>query len=122
MLANCSSRDREPVARLVDYEYPLDSLCKGKILRYRKKGSEEYTEYRLSCIKEEGQDYLIELMLKSGKPQADYKYRMTPTDRELVASSIYFYDDTLSDVYTKEAVTIAAFRPILDGSKYRFFF
>lgn len=119
MLANCSSRDREPVARLVDYEYPLDSLCKGKILRYKKKGSNKYSEFRLGCMKEEGQDYLIEVMLKSGKPQADYKYRITPTDRELVASSTYLYENTLSDVYTKEAVTITAFRPILDGSKYR---
>jgi len=116
LLTNCSG-DKEPIQRLTDYEYPLDSLNNGKIFVYERHPPGQYFFIQQKRTKENGTDYIIQETFDTKQKVSAEKYRVTEQGKELIESYLYYYPDSLSSI--KDRGEIIELKNIGDYKQYR---
>jgi hypothetical protein len=116
-ITSCSS-DVEPVQRLFDYEYPLDSLDQGKIFVYKRSPPGEFYFVEQKRLKQDGTEYILQETYDTKERVSSEKYLITETGKELVESYLYFYSDSLSKNFKKKRGEIVSYKNKLDGKKF----
>ena len=117
LFASCSG-DKEPIQRLGEFEYPLDSLSRGKIFVYKNKSDGEYYYVEQKRITESGIDFIIQETYSKDQRVSAEKYKITDTSKELIESYLYSYPDSLSKSFIKDKAEVYEFKN-LKGQKYR---
>ncbi len=118
LLSNCSS-DKEPIKRLVGYEYPLDSLREGKIFVYKKNVPNEYYFVEQKLIKENDVEYILNESYDLKEKVSASKFKLTNEGIEEIETYLYRYPDSLKNEYQKDKGEILESKNITDGQKYR---
>jgi hypothetical protein len=116
-LAGCFSR-REPISRLKEFEYPMDSLLSGKIFVYRKNLPGEFTFTEARLVKENGTDFLVYEMYDAKKKISAEKFAITNDGTEQIDAFFYDYPDSTSNEFEKVRMEIVESTNIDDGLKY----
>ena len=118
LLTSCT-RDREPIQRLKDYEYPLDSLDHGKFFVFRQKSNGEYFYIEQRRITELGIDFIVQDTYSGGRRESTDKIAVAGNGKELVETYFYEYPDSSSEKYIKQKGEIYQWSNLYDGQKYR---
>lgn len=115
---NCSG-DKVAIQRLKEFEYPLDSLDKGKIFVFKRTPDGEYYYVEQKRVKESGTDFILQETYDTKQRVSAEKYKITEDGKELVESYLYNYPDSLSKNFIKDKGEVYELRNITDGHKYR---
>lgn len=118
MLVNCTNKN-EPLVRLPDYEYPLDSLREGKVFVYKKNRTNELAFLEQWVMEENGSDFIVAEWYDTRQKLSASKIKVTPDAMEEVASYLYYYPDSLSSEYDKIKGKIVESRNTDDGKAYK---
>jgi len=118
LLSNCSS-DKEPIQRLVGYEYPLDSLRDGKIFVYKKNVPSEYYFVEQKLVRENDVEYILSESYDLKEKISAGKFKLTNEGIEEIETYLYRYPDSLKNEYQKDTGEILESKNLADGQKYR---
>lgn len=117
LFAGCTG-EKEPIQRLTEFEYPLDSLGKGKVFVYKEKSDGGYRYVEERKVRESGIDFLMLEIYSENQRVSSDKYKITDTGSELVESYIYHYPDSVSEKFTKDKTDVYEVKN-LSGKKFR---
>ncbi len=100
LLLSACGPDKEPISRFIDFEYPLDSLRRGKVFVYKKNVPNDYHFVEDKLVDENGMRYILrETSNMSGRVSSE-KYAVRDNGIEVMEVLFYRYDSL-----TKESVT-----------------
>lgn len=118
LFASCS-QTKEPIQRLTEYEYPLDSLDHGKIFVFKRNHPEDYYFVEQRRVREGNADFIIQETYGTKQRISAEKFRITEDGQELVEAFLYHYPDSLSNTFTKDKAEIVENRNMEDGKQFR---
>lgn len=117
-LSSCTV-DNEPIERLKDFEYPLDSLNKGKLFVYKKNAPQEYFFIEQKRMTDNGVDYLLYETYNTKQKLSSDKFIVSNSGIQFIETYLYTYLDSLNDDYKKDKGEILEVKNLNDGLKYR---
>ncbi|HEY0656592.1 MAG TPA: hypothetical protein VGD65_25840 [Chryseosolibacter sp.] len=117
-LVTACSNKKEPIQRLLGYEYPADSLTSGKLFTFKNKHANEFNFVEQQLVRENDGVYLLMESYSLNEKTSSDKFRITANGIEHLEAYLYRQPDSLSDVFVKDKAEILESINTDDGKKY----
>jgi hypothetical protein len=116
-LVACSDKS-EFVSNLGEFEYPMDSLRRGKTFVFKKNGSDQCNFIDRKVMTVDGVDYLSVEVYDDQFKKYSERWEMNSNASKLLEQYVYHYPDSQNTLYTKHPTYDIEGHDIDVGKKY----